>query len=153
MFSICKEISIADSSKLKHTIAKLKKVREALNDILLPLRDDSRLVWAFVTDQLDHNWPFERVIHELALHHYLYNYTCYRSYIQDISFQKQELMNTVFKDIDQEDAKYYADKFIRDYMLPYRRMVFMLNEHQPDEMPNIWPWLVQAVDNYIGDSH
>lgn len=144
-------MSTLESPELENTIHRLKKIRKALNEILLPLRDDSRLAWAFARNQLGPEWNFCRVIHELALNHYMYNYTNYRAYTNDIHIQKQVLVNTTFGGLPERDAKRYTEEFIRDYLLPYRRFIYMINYYTPQEMPKIWPWLLEAIDDSIDD--
>ena len=103
----------------------------------LDIRNDSRLVWCYMIDMLDKDWTIERVMDELALTHYLHNYTDYPLCFPELVALRHTLEQEYFQTTGE-----YRDfgEFIRRYYVPLYRMNAMLRKHPDGRFPRVWPW-------------
>ena len=97
------------------------------------IRDDSRLVYAFLSKRLTPQWTAERVVHELCLTYYLYNYTDYPAYSKDILPLLAKYCN------EKAGMPYHvAWNHVHKYMVPQFKFVAI---ERNGGLPSVWPWM------------
>lgn len=77
----------------------------------LEIRSDSRLCYCYINNKLDKSWSLEKVVYELCVTHWLFNFTDYPE-ICDITFkhyydlfENKTQCNTYFKMVIQPQIK------------------------------------------------
>lgn len=106
----------------------------------LQIRDDSRLVWSFVTDTLAPGWDETKVMDELCLLQYIHQYTDYvQQYKSTIPIVKQNIEQQIF--LDSPCASTQAYEYVQKFVIPLYRIQAMFEAHPDGHMPTEWPWL------------
>jgi hypothetical protein len=91
----------------------------------LEFRDDSRLVWAFVTGSLPPTWTMEKVMDELTLLQYIYRETLYTSkYSSSIPVIKTTLEKSTFHKNSDPSGK--AFQYVQRYVIPVCRIAAVM---------------------------
>jgi hypothetical protein len=109
------------------------EVESCMKEQKLEIRDDSRLVQAYLDDVLGKEWNPEKIKNELCVTHYLYNYTEYGNY-----------SSKMFPLI----AKFFHDKLNMPWSVAWghskKHIIPMLKyvaTEQEGGIPTTWPWL------------
>ncbi|AAR26894.1 FirrV-1-B19 [Feldmannia irregularis virus a] len=96
------------------------------------LRPDSRLCSSYVEGTLDENWDVDRVVHECALMHWLYNYTNYASKLTE-AYSFFSMFFTEGKAVKE---------FIKDKVQPVIKFG-IIEAH--GGIPMTWPWMLTSL--------
>lgn len=108
----------------------------------IELRDDSRLVWSFVTNQLAPGWTKEKVMDELCLLQYIFAHTPYsQHYRSSIPVVKHEIETQLFAGYPQPFASARAFEYVQKFVIPLYRIAAMLSAHPDQKFPVTWPWM------------
>jgi len=111
----------------------------------LPLRDDSRLVWSLVTNNLPGGWDETKVMDELCLLQYLHQYTDYGArYKCTIPIVKNNIEQQVFAKSPYASA--HAYEYVQKFVIPVYRIGAMLARHPNGDFPKVWPWIANQQD-------
>lgn len=108
--------------------ARREKLTEELSRVNLQIRPDSKLCRGFINGDLGPEWSLQRVVHESALMHWLYNCTAYRSCLNEASKQWAPLF------VCGADFR----TFFRLVLVPGVKL-HIINTH--GGVPDVWPWL------------
>ena len=134
--SSLKSLPLEDQNLLESVLHTLRK--EFQEVYKLEIRDDSRLVWSFITNSLPATWTKKRIFQELALTHYIHNYTDY-----PYSFQKLIEIRAYLErqHYEQTGEKRDFGEYVRDMIVPIFRIEAMIKKHPGLDFPIKWPWL------------
>lgn len=105
----------------------------------LLLRDDSRLAWSFITHTLPRGWSLYRVVDELALTHYLHNYTQYKQIVRCVL---PVIKSTL--DSNPSVGPLNSWEYIQRFIIPRYRMEAMMSAHPDGIFPMVWPWMLKS---------
>ena len=96
------------------------------------IRDDSRLVHAYLTNKLSAQWTRDRVVQELCTTYFLYNYTEYPTYSKNI-------LPLLAKYCHEKAGMPYhvAWNHVHKYMVPQFKFVAI---ERAGGTPSVWPW-------------
>jgi len=102
------------------------------NEGIDTIRDDSRLVHAFLLGKLSAQWTRERVVQELCTTFFLYNYTEYPTYSKNI-------LPLLAKYCHEKAGMPYhvAWNHVHKYMVPQFKFVAI---ERAGGTPATWPW-------------
>ena len=111
------------------------------NEGITDIRDDSRLVHAFLTNRLTPQWTKERVVQELCLTYFLYNYTDYPTY-------SKEVLPILAKYCNEKAGMPYhvAWNHVHKYMVPQFKYVAI---EKAGGMPDVWPWKKESASESL----
>jgi hypothetical protein len=116
----------------------------------LHIRDDSRLVWSFVTQTLPEGWDETKVMDELCLLQYIHQYTDYvQQYKSTIPIVKQNIEQQVF--LGSPFASAQAYEYVQKCVIPLYRIQAMMEAHPDQELPTVWPWLWDSLEAPASD--
>jgi len=118
--------------KLNNLVAKMRTTYQ------LDIRDDSRLVWSYITNNLHPSWTEQYIMNELCLMHYIYNATKYQDHFAStIPVVHDHLQRTLFANYPQ-----YTNEYVRKFVIPLYRIRAMMDAHEEDNSyPTKWPWI------------
>jgi len=129
--SLSKLIENGDIDKVEYDALLDSLKKEGINEV----RDDSRLVHAFLCKRLTPQWTRERVVQELCLTYFLYNYTEYPEFSRDVL--------PIFAKYCHEKAGmpyHVAWSHVHKYMVPQFKFVAI---EKAGGLPDTWPWNVK----------
>ena len=102
------------------------------------LRSDSQLARKFVDNKLESHWNVHKIIYELCLTHYLYEYTPYRRLLeQELPKLKEMFMEDL--PFNQLRNEHYVQEHVRCYCIPFLKFLAVFKSKK--SIPTIWPWL------------
>jgi len=99
---------------------KIKLEKLLLSKTQLCLRDDSKLAWGYISDT-SVGWTLESIINEIALTHYLYNYTKYNELVVS--------------------NLHLLDGINSQFELAFLKLQAMQMKHPLGDYPTVWPWI------------
>lgn len=108
--------------------ARRSKLTEAMNSVNLQIRPDSNLCRSFVDGELGDEWSVQKVAHESALMHWLYNCTLYPRHLREA---RSQWIQFFIHEVD-------FNLFFRRVVLPGVKL-HVINMH--GGVPLLWPWL------------
>jgi len=136
-FSLKAAVKECEDSKIENKISELSAKLNA--EFEIELRDDSRLTWNWATGYLPAFWDMDRVIHEIVLTHYLYNYTDYPERLKyTIPLIKNHLR------FSKGFSRAETFMFVQTYVIASLRMESIMSAK---ECSFNWPWLTKIVTN------
>ena len=122
------------------------------NERQLMLRDDSRLVWSFVSGQLP-GWTEAKVMDELCLVQYLHSHTDYVSKFKcTIPIVKLNIEQQVFAGMDSSRASSHAYEYVQKFVIPLYRIQAMFDAHPDHDFPvtfEVVPPIEDQVANIV----
>lgn len=147
MFSIDKELNNITDENYKNTLlVKLRALDEkCFTQCGIHIRDDSRLIWSFVTNKLPKIWDEQRVFSELCITRFLHQYTAYS--------EQFHVLKTKFISKLNSTTKYphipYDPLIIRKCIIPIMKLQ-TLKQHSADFDDMVqWPWQTTLNDKHV----
>lgn len=100
---------------------------------MLPLRHDSRLCSSFIYGHLGDDWDVDRVVHECATMHWLYNYTAYPVKVREAYMYFSTILTSGRS----------VHEFIKNNVQPHIKGQTIVAH---GGIPSHWPWLPREED-------
>lgn len=131
-FSIARALERLPAATRDLTRQRLDTLKAVMRSrVSLEVRDDSKLAWAYARNTLDSTWTAQFVADELALMHFLYNYTNFNQWKSTIQFE--HVPNSIR----------YTGEFFQMFTNPMKRIEFMCTLFANGNFPTnrTWPWV------------